>query len=131
MIQKPSYLHLLRLLITIFLKINCTELEIENIIEVLNSNKASGDDGISHKMLKGVSKTVSKPLCILMNSWGNISWYTDWQKKHYILPDVVSLMKSYKHAIFVSKIWSLESRPYLALLFLQFVHDVWRYGVIC
>ena len=43
-------------------QINCTELEIENIIEVL----ASGDDGISHKMLKSVSKTVSKPLCILM-----------------------------------------------------------------
>ena len=40
---------------------------IENIIEVLNPNKASGDDGISHKILKGVSKSVSKPLCILMN----------------------------------------------------------------
>ena len=48
-------------------QINCTELEIENIIEVLNPNKASGDDGISHKMLKSVSKTVSKPLCILIN----------------------------------------------------------------
>ena len=48
-------------------QINCTELEIENIIEVLNPNKASGDDGISHKMLKSVSKTVSKPLCILLN----------------------------------------------------------------
>ena len=29
-------------------QINCTELEIENIIEVLNPNKASVDDGISH-----------------------------------------------------------------------------------
>ena len=48
-------------------QINYNELEIENIIEVLNSNKASGDDDISHKMLKGVSKTVSKPLCILIN----------------------------------------------------------------
>ena len=38
-------------------QINCTELKIENMIEVFNSNKASGDDGISHKMLKGVSKT--------------------------------------------------------------------------
>ena len=36
-------------------EINCTENEIETIIEVLNPNKASGDDGISHKMLKGVS----------------------------------------------------------------------------
>ena len=48
--------------------INCTELEIENIIEIFNSNKSSVDDGISHKMLKGVSKTVSKPLCILMKT---------------------------------------------------------------
>ena len=36
-------------------------------MEVLNPNKASGDDGMSHKMLRGVSKSVSKPLCILMN----------------------------------------------------------------
>ena len=36
-------------------------------MEVLNPNKASGDDGISHEMLKGVSKSVSKPLCILIN----------------------------------------------------------------
>ena len=47
--------------------INCTENEIENLINVLNINKASGDDGISHRMLKGVSKSISKPLSILMN----------------------------------------------------------------
>ena len=48
-------------------QIICTEQEIEKTIEVLNPNKVSGDDGISHKMLRGVSKSVSKPLCILMN----------------------------------------------------------------
>ena len=48
-------------------QIHCTEHEIENAIEVLNPNKASGDDGISHKILKGVSKSVSKPFCVLMN----------------------------------------------------------------
>ena len=48
-------------------QIYCTEHEIENIVEVFNPNKASGDDGISHEMFKGVSKSVSKPLCILMN----------------------------------------------------------------
>ena len=48
-------------------QIHCIEHEIENIIEVLNPNKASGDDRISHKMLKGVSKSISKPLFILMN----------------------------------------------------------------
>ena len=46
---------------------NCTEHEKETTFEALNPNKASGDDGISHKTLKGVSKSVSKPLCILMN----------------------------------------------------------------
>ena len=45
-------------------EINCTEHEIETIIEALNPNKARGDDGISHKMFNGVSKSVSKPLCI-------------------------------------------------------------------
>ena len=41
-------------------QINSTELEIENIIKVLTSDKASCDDGIDHKMLNGVSKTGSK-----------------------------------------------------------------------
>ena len=35
---------------------HCNEHEIENIIEVLNPNKASDDYGINHKMLKGVYK---------------------------------------------------------------------------
>ena len=39
-------------------------------------------------------------------------------------------MKIYKHAIFISQIWILESRFCLMLLFLQFIHDVWRYDVI-
>ena len=56
MINIPSYLRLLSLLITL-----------SATIEVLNPNKASGDDGISHKMFKGVSKPVSNSLCILMN----------------------------------------------------------------
>ena len=46
---------------------NCTELENENIIEVFISNKANCDYGKSHNMLKAVSKTVLKPLCMLMN----------------------------------------------------------------
>ena len=39
---------------------NSTDHEIETIIEVLNPNKTSGDDGISHKMLMGVSKSFTK-----------------------------------------------------------------------
>ena len=64
----PCYLLFQSLSITLSLsEINCTEYEIETIIEVLNPYIASDDDGISHKMFKGVSKSVSKPLCILMN----------------------------------------------------------------
>ena len=47
--------------------LNCTEHENETIIEGLKPNKAIGDNGISHKILKGVSKSVSKPLYIMMN----------------------------------------------------------------
>ena len=39
-------------------QITCTEQEKEKNIEVLNPNKVSGDDGISHKMLRGVFKSV-------------------------------------------------------------------------
>ena len=67
-------------------EINCTENEIETIIEVLNPNKASGDDGISHKMLKGVSKSVSKPLCILMNRSFSEGIFPDTWKLANVIP---------------------------------------------
>ena len=47
--------------------VNCTDNDIENLINVLNTDKASGNDGISHRILKGVSKSISKRLSILMN----------------------------------------------------------------
>ena len=47
--------------------VNCTEHEIETTFKVLNPIKASNDDAISHEMPNGVSKSASKPLCILMN----------------------------------------------------------------
>ena len=67
-------------------EINCTEYEIETIIEVLNPNKASGDDGISHKMIKGVSKSVSKPLCILMNRSFSERIFPDTWKLANVIP---------------------------------------------
>ena len=47
--------------------VSCTEEETEFIIETLNPNKANGLDGISNRMLKAVSKNISKPLAILLN----------------------------------------------------------------
>ena len=67
-------------------QIHCTEHEIENIIEVLNSNKASGDDRISHKMLKGMSKSASKPLCILINSPFDERIFPDTWKLSNVIP---------------------------------------------
>ena len=53
--------------------ISITESEIEDIIFALKVNKASGPDNISHKMLKGVVRTISKPLlclqCCLIDLW--------------------------------------------------------------
>ena len=50
-------------------KVYLTKLPTQVIFKLLSVIyfQASGDDGISHKMLRGVSKSVSKPLCILMN----------------------------------------------------------------
>ena len=89
-------------------QIHCTEHEIENIIEVLNPNKASGDGVISHKMLKGVSKvskgakirnqynqvphltqdtkSVSEPLCILMNRSFDEGIFPDTWKLANVIP---------------------------------------------
>ena len=44
-----------------------TEKEIEDTIRSLNVNKACGPDFISHKVLRGVANTISKPLCIIFN----------------------------------------------------------------
>ena len=66
--------------------INCTEHEIETSIEVLNPNKASGDGDICHKMLKGVSKSVSKPLCIFMNRFFDEGIFPDIWKLANVTP---------------------------------------------
>ena len=42
----------------------CTPEEIQSLIEILNSNKASGPDGISNKMFKPVAKEESVSLSI-------------------------------------------------------------------
>ena len=66
--------------------VNCTENEIENLINVLNINKASGVDGISHMMLKGVSKSISKPLSILMNRSFNEGIFPETRKVANVIP---------------------------------------------
>ena len=48
-----------------------------------------GDDGISHKMLMGVTKSVSKPLCILMNRSFEEGIFSDIWK----IANVISIFK--------------------------------------
>ncbi len=43
------------------------ESEVNDILKILQCNKACGNDFINHKMLKGVSATISKPLTTLFN----------------------------------------------------------------
>ena len=48
--------------------IQIIELEIVDVLKILNINKASVGDGISHKMLKETAHTISKPLLNLFLS---------------------------------------------------------------
>ena len=105
----PNYLLFQKLLI-----IRCTEHEMENIIEVLNPNKASGDDGISNKMLKGVYKSVSKPLCILMNRSFDEGIFPDTWKLANVIPIITKGDKSqpcnYRPVAQLSCIGKLQER---------------------
>ena len=47
--------------------ISCTAEEVELLVQTLNPNKANGLDGISNRMLRAVSKTISEPLAVLFN----------------------------------------------------------------
>ena len=76
---------------TKLLNIVCTPEEIQSLIEILNSNKASGPDGISNKMLKLVAKEVSGLLSILFNrsfsgGWGELGESWKYYRRKAIVP---------------------------------------------
>ena len=66
--------------------VNVTSDQIEALIKSLNLNKASGPDLISHKMLKGAAKAVSKPLTILFNRSLDESIFPDTWKIANVIP---------------------------------------------
>ena len=47
--------------------VSITEIEIIDLIKILITNKAVGEDLISHLVLKRTSESISKPLCLLFN----------------------------------------------------------------
>ena len=79
--------------------VNCTENEIENLLNVLNINKASGDNGISQRMLKGVSKSISKPLSILMNRSFNEGFFPEAWKVSNVIPIFKKVINLYLQII--------------------------------
>jgi hypothetical protein len=58
-------------LINIFIiihEIHITENEIIDVIQILDPNKATGPDKISHKMIKISPEKIAKPLLIIFNT---------------------------------------------------------------
>ena len=47
--------------------IRILEQDVNDIISILQTNKAVGPDNIDHKMLKSTVFTIAKPLCLLFN----------------------------------------------------------------
>jgi len=66
--------------------ISISENEVEDVILTLNLNKASGPDLVSHKMLKGVAKSISKPLAVIFNRSITESLFPDCWKIANVVP---------------------------------------------
>ena len=48
-------------------QIEISEQEVLDMLQTLNTHKASGPDGISNKMMKAVAQAIAKPLTALYN----------------------------------------------------------------
>jgi hypothetical protein len=68
------------------LNIHIKESDIEYIIANLDTNKAIGPDLISHKVLKSVRFSISKPLCLLFNKSLNEGVFPSQWKSALVLP---------------------------------------------
>jgi hypothetical protein len=60
-----------------------TDKDISDIIKSLPTNKASGPDKISHKLMKNIAESLCKPLCILFNlSLSQCKYPSKWKIAH-------------------------------------------------
>ena len=75
---------------------------------------AFGDDGINHKMLRGVSKSVSKHICILMNKSFEEGIFPDIWKIANVIPifkkEDKSQPSNYRPVTLLSCIGKLQER---------------------
>lgn len=62
------------------------ESEVSDVLKILQTNKACGNDLISHRMLKGTVTTVSKPLATIFNRSINESQYPSAWKLANVIP---------------------------------------------
>ena len=60
--------------------------DVTDILGILKVNKASGPDGISHRMLKHTCRTVAVPLCKLFNLSIQLHAYPDLWKIAHVMP---------------------------------------------
>ena len=66
-------------------EIHITENEIIDVIQIIDPNKATGPDKISHKMLKISPEKIAKPLLIIFNKSLQQSKYpSNWKSAHVI-----------------------------------------------
>ena len=63
-----------------------SEQEVIDMLENLNTHKASGPDGISNKMMKCVAKALAKPLTTLYNRLLNHSYFPNKYKYSHVIP---------------------------------------------
>ena len=101
---------------------------IENLINVLHINEASGDDGISHRMFKGVSKSISKPLSILMNRSFNEDIFPEAWKVANVIPIFFkkgdnSLPSNYRPVALLSCLGKLQERIVFKNLYNCFIDN--------
>ena len=66
--------------------INVQEEEVSDIIKCLKTNKAVGEDLISHKVLKETCYTITKPLCSLFNKSLSSCIFPDMWKQAIVMP---------------------------------------------
>ena len=72
-----------------------TKSEIEDVIQSIEINKASGNDNISHRMLKGCIHSISTPLCILFNRSISEGVFPDILKRATVTPRFEKVDKSF------------------------------------
>ena len=94
--------------------IEITEDEVIDVIVNLDPNKASGPDLISNKMLKRVSKTVAKPLCIIFNRSLQEGIFPDKWKQGNLVPifkkGEKSIPSNYRPVSLLSNLGKIQER---------------------